>query len=80
MNILISQKIKAKTTAGDVENTDSEGFKKFDLSIPLGLSYQFSDFVIDARYNLGLTKVNKDGDSSSKNGVIQITLGYKFAL
>ena len=75
---LISQKIKAKTTAGDVENTDSEGFKKFDLSIPLGLSYEFDDFVIDARYNLGLTKVFDNGDC--KNSVIMLTVGYKIPL
>ena len=28
---------------------------KFDLSIPVGLSYEYSRFVLDARYNFGLT-------------------------
>ena len=78
---LMSAKEKADgVNSADVDVDFKDACEKFDLSIPLGLSYQFSDFVIDARYNLGLTKVNKDGDSSSKNGVIQITLGYKFAL
>lgn len=54
--------------------------KTFDLSIPLGISYEYEKIVFDARYNLGVTKVNKDGDNSSKNGVIQFTVGYKFAL
>lgn len=63
------------------EDTDTkDGSKTFDLSIPLGISYEFSKFVIDGRYNLGLTKVNKDGDDSNKNSVIQLTVGYKFAL
>jgi hypothetical protein len=54
--------------------------KTFDLSIPLGLSYEYQKAVFDLRYNLGVTKVNKDGDNSSKNSVIQFTVGYKFAL
>lgn len=54
--------------------------KTFDLSIPLGISYESSNFVIDGRYNLGLTKVNKNGDKSIKNNVIQFTFGYKFSL
>jgi hypothetical protein len=34
--------------------------------------------VIDAHYNLGLTKVGKTGDS--KNSVIMLTVGYRFDL
>jgi hypothetical protein len=64
----------------DYDSTNKDGTKKFDLSIPLGLSYEFSDFVIDARYNLGLTNLN-DGPNASnykvKNSVIMLTLGYK---
>ena len=57
-----------------------DGLKSFDLYIPLGISYEYEKAVFDLRYNLGVTKVNKDGDNSSKNGVIQFTVGYKFAL
>ena len=42
------------------------------------LSYEFSNVVIDGRYNWGLTKVWKDGEA--KNSVFQITVGYKFSL
>ena len=52
-------------------------YKKFDLAIPLGLSYEFSDFVIDARYNLSVTKIPDHGDAKIYNSVIQLTLGYK---
>ena len=56
--------------------------KKVDISIPVGISYETKGhFVFDARYNIGLTKVNdKDFISSndSKNGVFMITIGYKF--
>ena len=56
--------------------------KTFDLSIPIGISYQVPTIpiYIDARYNLGLTKINKDGDTKYKNQVFQLTVGYKFAL
>ena len=75
---LVSQKLKAKTSAGDVESTNSEGYKKFDFSIPFGLSYEISDFVIDARYNLGVTKVFDN--VKAKNSVFMLTVGYKIPL
>ena len=46
------------------------------LDLPLGISYEISDFIIDARYNLGLSKINK-GSGSTRNSVIQFTIGYK---
>ena len=52
--------------------------KKFDFSIPFGASYEFSNVVIDARYHLGLTKINKEGNESYKNSVFMLTFGYKF--
>ena len=51
-----------------------------NLSIPLGLSYEFDDFVIDARYNLGLTNVSDSEGTKIKNGVIMLTVGYKIPL
>ena len=51
---------------------------KFDFSIPVGLSYEYASFVLDARYNIGASKVIKN--YKGNNSVFQITLGYKFAL
>ncbi|MBQ6378942.1 MAG: PorT family protein [Prevotella sp.] len=65
----------------DYEQSGTDGMKKLDFSIPLGISYEFSDFVIDARYNLGLTKINNsDYASKAYNSVIMLTLGYKIPL
>lgn len=55
-------------------------YKKLDVSIPIGASYEFSDFVIDARYNLGMTKLYDKGDAKAYNSVIMVTLGYKIPL
>ena len=50
---------------------------KFDLSIPVGLSYEFKGITLDARYNFGITKLFNDIDESVRNQVVTITLGYK---
>lgn len=72
---------KAKTEShGESYEGDIDDFKSFDLSIPIGASYEFSDFIIDARYNFGLTKLVDVSGSSSKNSVIQVTVGYKIPL
>ena len=61
-----------------------DDYKKFDFSIPVGVSYQFKvPIVIDARYQIGLTKLNKEsfpGVKDNKNSVFTLTVGYKFAL
>ena len=82
--ILLAAKVKQTEIVNNVESdwdrSSTDGLKKLDISIPIGASYEFSDFVIDARYNLGLTKINDTGSNSSKNSVIMVTLGYKFGL
>ena len=86
---LLSNKITATYKVGgaemDFESTSTEGFNKFYLSIPLGLSYEFDDFVIDARYNLGLSSIYKSKLNDlygvkPKNSVIMLTVGYKIPL
>ena len=61
-----------------------DAFNKFDISIPVGLSYEFKvPIVLDLRYNIGLTKVNKDsepGVKDSRNQICTFTVGYKFKL
>ena len=58
--------------------------RKLDFSVPIGISYEFKiPIVIDARYNIGVTRVNKEkieGQSDWKNGTFRLTVGYKFKL
>lgn len=75
----LSHKLKAEYQ-GNSEEVDIDHFKSLDISIPIGASYEISDFVIDARYNFGLTKLWDVSGSSSKNSVIQVTVGYKIPL
>lgn len=73
----LSSKAKAKGSGASKE-VDVDGIKSVDLSIPVGLSYQYQNIVFDARYNWGVTKIIEDSDS--KHSVFQITVGYKFSL
>jgi hypothetical protein len=55
--------------------------KSVDFGIPLGLSYEYKNVVLDARYFFGLTKIDKtDNPDSARNQYLSITLGYKFNL
>jgi len=80
----IKGKMEGYNATMDVDEDMKDECKKFDLSIPIGVSYQFQvPVTVDLRYNLGVTKVNKEsvsGVDDSKNNVISLTVGYKFAL
>ena len=56
---------------------DDVKMNKFDLSIPVGLSYEFNGVTLDARYNFGITKLFSGVDDAMRNQVIVVTLGYK---
>lgn len=56
---------------------------KLDFSIPVGISYEFGDqLIIDARYHLGLTRLNKekDPDGNLCSRALVVTVGYRFPL
>ena len=61
-----------------VAKNDAENVNTFDFSVPVGISYEYMNICLDARYNIGCTKVDKDVKGC--NSVFQITLGYKFKL
>lgn len=54
--------------------------KSFGLTIPVGLSYEYMNVVLDARYNFGLSNIyDGPGDSVRKSSFL-FTIGYRFAL
>lgn len=72
---LVSQ-VKTGSVAVSTENL-CPGKSLFDLSIPVGISYQMnSGFLIDFRYNIGLTKMFKD--MNTYNSAFQLTVGWSF--
>jgi hypothetical protein len=73
-------------TKAELKKTDiKDRCNSMDISLPIGASYEFSDFVIDVRYNIGLNSINKSGGKGFhtedvKNSVFMVTLGYKIAM
>jgi hypothetical protein len=84
MKATIKGEMDGSNITTDVDNDMKDECKKFDLSVPICVSYQFKvPVTLDLRYNLGVSKVNKEsvsGVDDSKNNVISLTVGYKFAL
>ncbi|WP_455091685.1 porin family protein [Prevotella jejuni] len=73
-----SENSKLTVSAASIGSTHDVKAKSVDFSFPVGLSYEYNNFQLDARYNWGLTKAFEN--DKAKNSVFQITLGYKFDL
>ncbi len=57
---------------------DIDGLNSVNFSIPVGISYEYANVCLDARYNIGVSHVWTDGNTSGQ--VFQLTIGYKFKL
>ena len=80
-SFLMGAKNKWKDDGGSDSDDIKDYFKKFDLAIPLGASYEYKNVVFDVRYNLSVLKLNKfEADKNMRNSVIQFTLGYKLPI
>lgn len=76
---LVSAKASGSAMGVSASVDMKDAYNTFDLSVPVGLSYEIKNFVIDARYNFGVLNVFSDADSdSSRNSVFQLMLGYRF--
>lgn len=51
---------------------------KVSLSIPVGISYEYRNVVLDLRYNIGVSHVYKEQSSydASRGHTVMLTLGY----
>ena len=66
-----------------VSADDKSSFESFNLSMPIGLSYEFKNGItLDLRGTPGLTAVNKNSSSDWKlrSDCSTLTIGYKFSL
>lgn len=74
-------KLSGYDTTIDTSIDIKKDYESIDISIPVGISYETKKhLVFDARYQLGLTKVNNEGKQDYKNSVFMITAGYKIKL
>ena len=78
--------VRHKATNGDqtvdinsVASIFGSKVNTFNLAIPVGLSYEYENFVFDARYHISLIKTFKNADKGY-NSTFSLTVGYKFDL
>lgn len=58
-----------------------ESYKHFDISIPVGFSYEFENVILEAQYRIGLSKLNLDGYADKlRSSVFSVTVGYRLGL
>ena len=62
------------------EDDVKASFKKTAFAIPVGISYEYENVMLMARYNFGLSNVYNHDLGDSKNKVITVSVGYKFNL
>jgi hypothetical protein len=75
LGFLMSAKLKADGESMDIK----DGLKGIDFAWAVGAGFQMpgSGLGINARYNIGLGKINdSEGDEKIKNSVIQVGLFY----
>ena len=67
--------LSAKTDNADVKNL----FKKIDFGVNAGLGYKLENGLnFSARYNLGLSNISSVANTTNKNAVVQLSVGYFF--
>lgn len=69
-------------TSKDVDMGIKDQFRHVTLSIPIGISYEYKNIELDARYHFGLNNLlrsNKEEDKI-RTSLFLLTLGYKFQL
>ena len=89
-NIQTRSQMIYKNDEGNTPYDLTSKFTHFLVALPIGVSYEYNNFVLDARYSLPLTKITEGRYMSldtagefplnGKYHTFQITLGYKFKI
>jgi len=67
--------------SGSGEDDIKDDSKSVDFGLNVGAGYEFTQNIfVQARYNFGLTSIseNASNEFDPKNGVLQVSFGYKF--
>ena len=73
--------VKAESGSYGMQASMGGFTKTVDFGIPLGLSYEYRNIVLDARYYFGLLENDGTEDpDNTQNRYLSITLGYRFQL
>lgn len=70
-----------QSTYQEASFSASDVCKSVDVAIPVGISYEYKNISLDARYHFGLTKIDKtENPDTAHNRYLSLTLGYRFHL
>ena len=72
------QKLPRVAVDEDGETGIKSQMKDLDVCVPVGVSYEWRNIVVDARYHFGLTRIAKD--QAVHRRYLLLTLGYRFGL
>jgi len=80
MALRVQAKARSRFSGGTEEVDVSDQVERFDFGVGMGGGLLLGPLVLDGRYTLGLTDVDKDkGDASkTKNRAISVTAGIRF--
>lgn len=65
---------------GITEDDPAINYNGIALAIPVGVSYEYKHFVLDARYALGITAFSADVNTRYHANTLSITLGYRIPI
>lgn len=65
---------KNTSTNTDIKKT----LRTMDFTIPIGVSYEYQNVILDLRYNFGIKSIYKDKEMpKEKNSFLLFTMGYR---
>ncbi len=77
--ISANQDVENRITNVTTSENLKEATKDFDMSANIGIGYDlFDKVVVQVRYCIGLTNTSTIENTDMKNGVFQLSVGYKF--
>lgn len=81
-DFLLHKSITGSVSGSSVTANDLDAFRSFDLQVPVGISYEINQLVLECRINAGTIGVYKDipsgSDKNYTNGNMVFSLGYRF--
>lgn len=74
-----SKAASSSTQNAAIEQDIKAFFKTTDISFGIGVGYKLDNGLnLSARYNIGLSNINKDNDGTIKNSLFMVSVGYFF--
>lgn len=78
IGILLSAEEEVSMSILSDTNDIKDQMASMDLGLVAGAAFEMGKYSLEARYNLGLSALDKDGESKMYNSVISVLLGYSF--